>query len=191
MSIEQGMRLFSAVVLLVCLQAGCVSPRGDSISERQAMAQRMRSDTLATFFRMMPPMKEHLGRAPGYGVFSGTGTQTGFVSGGQGFGIVRDNTTGKDTYMSAVKLGGGLGVGIVDVRAVVVFTDPAVMRNFVEQGWSVSGKAEAVAKTTQHGDQRTMVVSLPGMSIYRFSEQGAMVGGAIEGTKVWKDSDLN
>lgn len=192
MSYGQGTRLFfSAIALLLCFHAGCVSPRGDSINEKKAVAQQMRSEALDTFYRMMPQMREQLARAPGYAVFSGTGTHTVFMTTGQGFGIVRDNRTGKDTYMSAVKLGGGLGVGLVDVRAVVVFTDPAVMRDFVELGWGVTGKAEAVAQTTTTGDQRSMVISLPGMSIYRFSKQGAMIGGAIEGTKVWKDPELN
>jgi hypothetical protein len=29
------------------------------------------------------------------------------------------------------------------------------------------------------------------MSIYRFTENGAMLGGAIEGAKIWMDKELN
>ncbi len=179
------------LLALLAMPMGCVSPKGDTAHEKRATAQRMRSEALATFYEKLPQMRQEISRAPGYGVFSGVGTQTMVMSTGQGYGIIHDNATGQDTYMSAVKLGGGLGVGIADVRSVVVFHDPATMRQVIDHGWGVSGRADAAAKVGETGEAGAFVVTLPGMSIYRFTENGAMLGGAIEGTKIWKDAELN
>jgi len=186
-------RLLAVVLALTSAfaQTGCVSPRGETTDHRRAAAQQMRADALNTFFAKNPQMRGTLEKAAGYGVFQGVATQTVFLSSGQGWGIIRDNATGKDTYMSAVKLGGGLGVGVADVRAVVVFHDPQVMRNMIDHGWGATGKADAAAKVGDNGDAKSMVITLPGMSIYRFTENGAMLGGAVEGVKIWKDEDLN
>lgn len=37
-----------------------------------------------------------------------------FVSGGNGYGVTRDNRSGKDTYMKMASVGLGLGLGIKD-----------------------------------------------------------------------------
>jgi lipid-binding SYLF domain-containing protein len=185
-----NIRLWS-VLLALSLFQGCVRPAGDTIIEKRNVAQHMRSQTLNTFYSIMPEMRAVLQSAPGFGVFSGTSTQTVFVSSGQGYGIIRDNATNQDVYMSAVKLGGGLGVGISDVRAVVVFTDPGTLRNVVNHGWGVTGKVDAAAKVGDSGGAGAVVITLPGMTIYRFTRNGVMLGGAIEGTKIWQDEELN
>lgn len=183
--------LFVLAAFLSASQSGCATAKGGSPVEKRADAQQMRSDTLATFYAKYPQMRGELAKAPGYGVFSAVSTHTIIVSSGNGFGIIHDNATKKDTYMRALKLGGGLGVGIQDVRGVVVFHDAKVMQQVLDHGWGVTGKAEAAAKAGDSGGAGSVVITLPGMSIYRFTEKGAMVGGAIEGAKIWKDEELN
>ena len=183
--------VLSSIAALSLFAVGCAAPKGGTPVEKRADAQRMRAEALDAFYARMPDMRAQLAAAPGYGVFSGVGTQTIIMSSGNGFGIVRDNATGTDTYMRALKLGGGLGAGITDVRAIVVFHDAAVMRDFVESGWGVTGRADAAAKVGEAGGAGGMVITLPGMTIYRFTENGVMLGGAIEGVKIWKDEELN
>lgn len=188
---QKNSSVFLSLVLLMVMITGCVSPKGDTASQKRNAAQTMRSQALALFYGREPQMRGELEKAPGYGVFSGTSTHTIIVASGQGFGIIRDNSTGKDTYMSALKLGGGLGAGIEDVRVVVVFHDAQTLHNVINNGWGVTGKAAASAKAGTQGDAQSMVVTLPGMSVYRFARNGAMLGGAVEGVKIWKDADLN
>lgn len=176
---------------IAALTAGCATPQGESAADKRSDVQQMRADVLRTFYERMPQMRAELARAPGYGVFSGFSTQTIIVSTGNGFGVIRDNTTGKDTYMRALKLGGGLGVGAQGVNAVVVFNDPKTMYDMINVGWSVTGKAEAAAKVGEVGDSGAVVITLPGMTIYRFTKNGVMLGGAVEGLKIWRDTDLN
>ena len=178
-------------MLVAAAMTGCATPKGDTTTNKRQSVQNMRADALAIFHQKVPSMRNELQRAPGYGVFSGFSTQTIFVSTGNGFGVIRDNATGRDTYMRAVKLGGGLGAGVQDVYAVVVFHDANTMRSVMRDGWGVTGKAEAAAKIGDAGDSAAVVITLPGMSIYRFAKTGVMIGGAIEGTKVWPDNELN
>lgn len=183
--------LHVAVTALAVATCGCATPKGDTPAEQRADILRMRSDVLSTFYVEHPDMQERLANAPGYGVFSGISTQTIFMASGNGYGVIRDNKNGRDTFMRVFKLGGGLGVGAADVRAVVVFHDSKTMYDVIENGWGVTGKGTAAATVGDEGAAGDAVVTLPGMSIYRFTKNGVMLGGAIEGTKVWKDDELN
>jgi lipid-binding SYLF domain-containing protein len=181
-------------LIAICMSAaliGCATPKGDNPTEKRMHVNDMRADALNIFYQKVPGMRNELAKAPGYGVFSGFSTHSIIVSSGNGFGVIRSKLTGKDTYMRALKLGGGLGAGISDIYAVAVFHDAKTMNDVLRDGWSVTGKAEASAKVDDAGDSGVIVVTLPGMSIYRFTENGVMLGGAIEGAKVWPDKELN
>ncbi len=178
-------------VISTVLLTGCASPKGDTAMEKRLHVNDMRADAVNIFYQRVPSMRGELEKAAGYGVFSGFSTHTIIVSSGNGFGVIRDNQTGQDTYMRALKLGGGLGAGFEDIYAVVVFTDPKVMRDVLRDGWGVTGKATASAKVGETGDAGAMVITVPGMKIYRFAKNGVMLGGAIEGAKVWPDKELN
>ena len=187
-------RITGFLVLLIAATlafTGCANPKGDNVADKRADVQRMKAETLATFHAKMPQLRGDLEKAPGYGVFSGVSTQSMIVATGNGFGIIHDNSTGKETYMKALKLGGGLGAGVQSVNAVVVFHDSKTMYDVLRDGWGVTGKVDAAAKIGESGDAGAVVITLPGMSIYRFTNNGVMLGGAIEGTKVWPDKELN
>jgi lipid-binding SYLF domain-containing protein len=190
MNTTRNAALLVAMIFATCL-TGCASPKGDTAMDKRQSVQDMRAQALNIFYSKVPTIQRELAKAPGYGVFSGYSTQTIIVSTGNGFGVIRDNSTGQDTYMRAMKLGGGLGAGLQDVYAVVVFHDAKTMRDVLRDGWGVTGKVEAAAKIGDAGDSGAVVLTLPGMSIYRFAKNGVMVGGAIEGTKVWPDKELN
>lgn len=179
--------LFVALMSLI----GCIGPQGGDPEAKRNDAQKMRSEALAIAYERVPELKQQLIEAPGYGVFSGLSTHFIVLSSGQGFGIIRDNTTRKDTYMRALKLGGGLGVGAEGVRAIVVFHDAKTMNDVINKGWGLTGKAEAAAKAGESGGSGAAVITLPGMSIYRFTGNGVMLSGAIEGVKLWKDEEIN
>jgi hypothetical protein len=73
------------------------------------------------------------------------------LASGRGYGVLKDNKTGQDTYMCVAALGGGVGLGVKDIRVVFVFNDAKVMQQFVEQGWQFGGKGDASAKYKDSG----------------------------------------
>ena len=179
------------LLFAVASVVGCATPKGNTAVEKRASVQAMRADALQAFYLAHPHMQGRLERAPGYGVFSAFSTHTLVLSSGNAYGVIRDNRTGRDTYMRAVKLGGGWGAGAQQLYGVVVFHDSATMQDMLTSGWGMTGKAEAAGKIGDEGDAASMVVTLPGMSIYRITRNGAMIGGTIEGAKVWPDAELN
>ena len=91
--------------------------------------------TLNQLYSSKPEARSEIDNAPGYAVFDAVQTQVLITSSGNAYGIVRDNQTGKDTYMSAFSAGGGIGAGIKSFRAVVIFNDQEVMNEVVNKGW--------------------------------------------------------
>jgi lipid-binding SYLF domain-containing protein len=111
-----------------------------------------------------------------------------------GYGVVHDNGTGKDTFMKMAGAGAGLGMGVKDYRVVFIFTDPAVMQRFVDSGWDFGGQADAAAKTGETGaaaSGTTTAGAVAGMEIYQFTQSGLALQATVQGTKYWRDEALN
>ena len=104
---------------------------------------------LAELYKTKPELKERLARAAGYATFKQTDVNLFMLASGRGYGVVHDNQTGKDTFMSVASLGTGVGMGVKDMRIAFVFHDPRVMQQFVEKGWQFGGKGDASAKYKQ------------------------------------------
>jgi len=86
--------LFALCVLLI---ADCATPQGDTASEKRTSVQEMAQNTLAEAYRLNPGLQGKIKRAAGYGVFSNRGTKFLVVSSGNGYGLMHDNRTGRDT----------------------------------------------------------------------------------------------
>jgi len=180
-----------ALALGLALLAGaCAS--GNTVSEKRASVQQMRAETLAKLYRHEPGSREQIRRAAGYAVFSNVGVNLVLLSAGGGHGVVRDNATGRDTYINMGSAGVGIGLGVKDFRGVFVFTDRKVMQWFVEQGWDGSAQADAAAKAGRKGGAWAGAVDVaPGIKLYQITENGLALQATIQGTKYWKDGELN
>lgn len=132
-------------------QAGWFGPKGDTNAEKQANVRKQRDEMLAQLYTSNPEMKKLLKKSAGYATFKQTDVNLFLLASGNGYGVLRDNKTHKDTFMRVAALGGGVGLGVKDVRVIFVFNDAKVMRQFVEKGWQFGGKADASAKYQDTG----------------------------------------
>ena len=180
--------LFALCVLLV---AGCATPQGDTAAEQRASVQQMAQDTLAEAYRLNPGLQGKVKRAAGYGVFSNRSSKFLVMSSGNGYGLVHDNRTGRDTYMRMAEVGAGLGFGIKDFRAVFVFQDGQTLRQFIDSGWDFGGDVGAAAKTRGEGGLVSAGASAQGIEIYQFTDRGLELAATVAGTKYWRDEELN
>lgn len=148
-----GFLLLSGCFLLAAFpaQAALLGPKGDSVQEKQANVRKQRDDMLAELFSAKPEMKERLKKAVGYATFKMTDVNLFLLASANGYGLLADNKTGKETFMRVASLGGGVGMGVKDMRVVFVFNDAKVMNQFLEQGWQFGGKADAAAKYQDTG----------------------------------------
>jgi lipid-binding SYLF domain-containing protein len=173
------------------LVAGCMSPQGDTAGERRRSVQQMRSATLAKLYRVEPKARARVETAAGYAVFSNVGVNLVLLAVGNGWGVVRDNKTGKDIHMRMASGGVGLGLGVKDFRAVFVFTSRKAMNGFVADGWDADASADAAAKINNQGGAWGAAVDVaPGIKLYQITEQGLALQATINGTRYWRDDDL-
>jgi lipid-binding SYLF domain-containing protein len=182
--------VFAALVLAFIVS--CARPQGATTTEKRDFILRMKDDTLAELYKKEPESRAMVIGAPGYAVFSNVNTQLLFFGTGNGYGVVIDNSTGKKTYMKMGQAGVGLGVAIKDFRAVMIFTNKSVLREFVEKGWDFGGQAGAGAKSSEKGGGVSCAASADSdILIHQITKAGVELRTQIVGTKYWKDDELH
>jgi lipid-binding SYLF domain-containing protein len=182
----------NTILMLLCavLISGCTAA-GRTKEDKQRHVENMRKEVLTELYRIHPEAMAEVRDAPGYAVFSNRNAYIVFASLGQGYGVVVDNVSGAHTYMGMGALGGGLGVGVKDYRAVYIFRQRHIMEKFVDQGVNVAANADAAAKTGSQGEAFGGEVMLDGIKVYQLTEAGLALQATIQGTKFFRDPDLN
>lgn len=191
---ESGRRfvLGGLLSLTGVMLAGCLTPSGGSLAEQRRNIQQMRSKTLSDLYRIHPGARTRIDRAAGFAVFSNININIIFLSAGGGYGVARDRSSGRDIYMRMGSAGVGLGLGVKDFRGVFVFDTQDRYDWFVNEGWDASGQADAAAKGTEAGGAWAGAVDVaPGVHLYQITEVGLALQATIQGTKFWKDGELN
>ena len=190
------MKIVVSIVLSAFLLATPLSGQAlfnkKSPEEKRQKLQDGRKVALDKLYSEKPSTREELKSAKGYAVFSSLGVNVLLVSTENGGGILRNNLTGKDTYMRMFSAGGGLGMGVKDFIVVFVFHTEVAMDKFQEAGWDFSGQADANAETsTQGGGAETAGSAMPGTTIYQLTKSGLALQATLQGTKFWTDKNLN
>jgi lipid-binding SYLF domain-containing protein len=181
-----------AVIMLGMLGACVTTPKGETALEKRGEVQKMRAETLAELYKVHPPAKERIQKAKGYAVFSNVGVNLILLSAAGGWGVAHDNKTGQDIYMKMLSGGVGLGLGVKDFRGVFVFKTQEAFKNFTESGWEAGAQADAAAKSGNKGGAAAGAVTVaPGMDLYQITEQGLALQATIQGTKYYRDDELN
>ncbi len=166
----------------------------DKVEAKRDEVRKMRDEVLARLYEAHPGAKARIRDAAGYAVFSNVGVNVFFASVAGGTGIVVERGTLRDTetFMNMGSAGVGLGLGVKDFRAVFVFSDRARLREFVDKGWDFSGQADAAAKSDDKGTAVSGAVTvIPGVEVYQLTKNGVALQLTLQGTKYWKDRDLN
>jgi lipid-binding SYLF domain-containing protein len=143
--------LFINLVVISLLTGCATNDPGLSAQEKRQQVLKMKDDVLSQLFKDKPYTRSQINSAKGYGVFSNANVNVIFVSAGGGYGVVKEMSTGKHTYMNMAEGGIGLGIGAKDYRIVMVFHTTEALNQFVENGWTFGGNADAAAKTSDKG----------------------------------------
>lgn len=148
-----GLALLGGSLLLAppTLHAGLFSPKGDNPEEKRQVIRKQRDEMLADLYKAAPGLKIRIPRTAGYATFKQTDVNLFLLASGRGYGVVKDNQTGKDTFMCVASLGTGVGMGVKDLRVVFVFNDTNAMKQFMQSGWQFGGKADTSAKYKDTG----------------------------------------
>jgi len=94
--------------------------------------------------------------------------------------------------MKMISAGAGLGIGIKDYRVVFIFESEQALATFLDSGWSGSAQTDAAAKTSKSGGAYSGAVEIsPGVWVYQITKKGLALQLTLQGTKYYKDDDLN
>jgi lipid-binding SYLF domain-containing protein len=177
---------FSIIFISACASSGS----GTNAEKRQAILD-MQQDILAKLYSKKAAAKAEIAASPGYATFSNANVNLFLLSAGTGFGVVTDQSNGKKTYMNMAEGGVGVGLGAKDYRIVMVFHTKESMNQFVEQGWTFGGNADAAAKAGSKGKSIEGEAYYGDVTVYTMTESGLALQATVKGTKFWKDTNLN
>jgi hypothetical protein len=162
-----------------------------SKADQQAEIRTKTAAALERFYTNEPKIKAEVAGTPGYAVFTTYGLS--FMLGGAGGkGLVHDNATKKEVFMDLAQASAGVQIGAAESDMLVIFPNKKAMTDFVEKGWTAGagggGSMGAAGKTA--GGTTGQKMGSEAM-VYTITKNGLQAGGAVEGTKVWKDKKLN
>lgn len=180
--------LFVAATLSLSLLGTSALAASDKAA-KQAEIRKVTQTTMQKFYAADPKLKAEVAKAPGYAVFTTYGLS--FVVGGAGgSGLAHNNKTKKDTFMSMAQASAGLQVGLAESETLIIFLSPERFKQFVTSGWTFggSGSVQAGAGGKSAGKAGGGMYET---SYYTLTKNGLAVGMAAEGTKFWKDKELN
>ncbi len=178
--------LFMVLVLYGCTTTGTMTE-----NQKRKAILNMKQEVLSELYKVYPGARSKIAKAPGYAVFSNANINIILASFSGGEGVVKNNATGKNTFMKMGEVGIGFGLGVKDFRAVFIFHNAKVMQNFITNGWEVGAHADAAAKVGEKGGAVGGEILADGVTIYQLTESGLALQATVKGTKYWKDSELN
>jgi lipid-binding SYLF domain-containing protein len=178
-----------ALAILISLNVVCFA---DSKEEKQAKIRKASDETLQDLYKLQPSSRGAIQNSAGYAAFKNFGTNLLVVSTASGAGVAVNSKTRQETFMKMISAGAGLGVGVKDFRAVFVFGTQKAFNNFLNSGWSGSAQTDAAAKAGKSGGAYSGAVEVsPDVWVYQITKNGLALQLTLQGTKYYKDDDLN
>ncbi len=185
-----AMCTFAAVLLMVSVSVSVWAK--DTPDKKRANIRKVANETLTKLYKAQPSSKTAIAKAAGYAVFDNMGVHLMLVSTARGNGIAIDNKTRKETFMKMLSGGVGLGVGVKDYSVIFVFENRSALHGFINSGWDASTQADAAAKSSTAGGALSGAVSVsPGVWVYQLTDRGLALQLTLQGTKYYKNDDLN
>jgi len=159
-------------------------------AKERADIDKMTSKALSELYKVQPAAKGQIASAAGYAVFGNFGMNLLLVSTANGSG--KAISGGKATYMKMFSGGVGVGLGVKKFYGIFIFKTKSAFNNFVEEGWQAGAQADAAAKDDNQGGSIDGAISIsPEITFYQVTKKGLALQATIQGTKYWKDEDLN
>ena len=189
-SAKMRFRTIAATLAFVLLTTSFAAA-GDSPDEKKAKTRKMADKTLQELYKLKPGAQGAIQKSSGYAVFDNMGTNLLLLSTARGSGIAIDSAK-QETFLKMVSGGAGGGVGVKDYRGIFVFTNEKAYSDFLSSGWSGSAQADAAAKAGESGGAYSGAVEVsPGVWVYEITKNGLALQLTLQGTKYYKDDDLN
>lgn len=164
----------------------------EEIAKQKKKIQEGEKKGLKELYEIEPSAKSKIASAYGYAVFTNTGVNLFVLSSGNGKGLAVNKSTGKETYMKMLSFGAGVGIGLKSYYGIFIFDNKTVFDEFLVNGWSADGQADATADTGDKGGSTSAAMNIaPGVLLYQIADKGFAAQATVQGTKFIVDDELN
>jgi lipid-binding SYLF domain-containing protein len=181
-----------AQLLILTVLAGNVASAKETPDQKREKTRKMAAQTLQDLYKMQPTAQGAIQKAAGYAVFNNMGTNLLLLSTARGAGVAVNSQNKQETFMKMISAGGGLGLGVKDYRVIFMFENNKALAHFLNSGWSGSAQADAAAKAGKTGGAYSGATQVePGVWVYQITKNGLALQATLQGTKYYKDDDLN
>lgn len=193
----QHFKLIFTLALMVLLFSGFWSGKSKKEIREENQKERVEriktnNETLQLLYKYAPEAKKMIYLSYGYATFSNVGVNLVLFSAEGGKGMAHNNKTGINSYMNMASGGVGFGLGVKDFRAVFIFENKKAYDTFVNSGWEANAQADVAAKYEENGGAINAAETVaPGVRLYKLTQTGLALQATIQGTKYWKDEELN
>ncbi len=183
-------KILSALTIVLIMFSGFWSGKNANQIKEERLISSI--ETLQLLYKFAPQTRRMVANSYGFATFSNVGLNFAAISGEGGEGLAHNNKTRKNTYMNMASGGIGLGIGVKEFYTVFLFANKSAYDNFVKNGWEANAQADIAAKIDNDGDAVNIVITVaPGVKLYKLTQSGLALQATIQGTKYWKDGDLN
>ncbi len=182
------LRKLCTVAFIAASLAGA-SALADDRANKRTEIRKVAQQSLQDFYKVEPKLKEEVAKAPGYAVFSSYGFSLIFGGAG-GKGLAHDNKARSNAYMNMAQASVGVQIGASDTRYLFVFDTAKDLQRFIDTGWEAGAGGGAGAGASK-GTVGGSAGGFTGGKMYMLTKTGLQAGGAVAGTKFWKDKELN
>jgi lipid-binding SYLF domain-containing protein len=181
-----------ACILAVALLSAVAHGAEDDNEKKREKSRKMAAQTLQDLYKLQPTTQAAIQKSAGYAVFNNMGTNLFLLSTARGAGIAVNTKSKQETFMKMISAGAGLGVGVKNYRVIFVFENDAALTHFLDSGWSGSAQTDAAAKAGESGAAYSGAAEIaPGVWVYQITKNGLALQITLQGTKYYKDDDLN
>jgi len=179
-------------ILAVALLSAFTYGAEDDNDKKREKSRKMATQTLEDLYKLQPTAKAAIHASAGYAVFNNMGTNLLLLSTARGSGIAVNTKSKRETFMKMISAGAYLGLGIKDYRVIFMFENVKALTQFLDSGWSGSAQADAAAKAGKSGGAYSGAAEIaPGVWVYQITKNGLALQLTLQGTKYYKDDDLN
>jgi lipid-binding SYLF domain-containing protein len=186
------MRFKVIACMLVVALLSAVAYGDDDNEKKREKSRKMAAQTLQDLYKAQPTAQAAIQKSAGYAVFNNMGTNLLLLSTARGSGIAVNTQSKQETFMKMISAGAGLGVGVKNYRVIFVFENDKALTQFLDSGWSGSAQTDAAAKAGKSGAAYSGAVEVAsGVWVYQITKNGLALQLTLQGTKYYKDDDLN
>ena len=172
----------AVLALVSLLSTGCVTPSGKTGESRNADALRIRDEALTMLYERQPEAKAVIESAPGYLFTSGGAFHPGIMTFARGWGVVQDNVTKEQSFITYWRFGLGPGLAAKGNFAFLVMDSRELLDTLGEQGGTNAGILEASFKFGSFGGSATANSGAKGI---RAAYGWTHTGFALESFWIW------